>query len=79
MRGGRDVIATSLPRVKVILGAYNGRTPSIEAQVQRVQRYIDATRPHFERRGTSESEYREWAMKFMAGALRNMADILSTE
>jgi len=79
MRGGRDVIDTSLPRVKVILGAYNGRTLSIEGQVARVQRYIDSTRPHFERHGAPESEYREWAMKFMAGALRNMAEILSTE
>jgi len=62
--------------VRVVCGAYNGRSPAIEAQIRRVHRYVGRTAAHW---AGTQAEYNEWAQRVVADALRNLAARLCVE
>jgi len=61
--------------VRVIQGAYNGRSTKIETGIRKVQKYIAEKAGYF----TDQQEYNKWAIDTMRGALEGIAKALSIE
>jgi len=61
--------------VRVIQGAYIGRSAKIESGIRKAQKYIAERAEYF----TDQQEYNKWAIDTMRGALEGIAKVLSIE